>query len=144
MIFLGPVAGVAGQTGNAVVGTVQLAADEDNKSRALQLEYGFYLDKHWQFDIRWAREQRLYSVAAGIDPGNEREIDETTLGVTYHFTPKARITFNYGFRSVDQPNQYTLPFSGGNTVVTNASNNNVGIVTDSIGDRVGLQVTYIF
>ncbi|WP_126456902.1 hypothetical protein [Sulfuriflexus mobilis] len=142
MIFLGPVAGVAGQTGNPFVGTVQLAADEDNKSRALQLEYGFYLDKHWQFDIRWAREQRLYSVAAGIDPGNEREIDETTLGVTYHFTPKARLTFNYGFRDVEKPNDYTAAFS--NATVAGASNNNVDIVTDSIGDRMGLQLTYLF
>jgi len=139
MIFLGPVAGVAGQTGNGYVGTVQLAADEDNKSRALQFEYGFYLNKNWQFDIRWAREQRLYSVATGIDPGNEREIDETTLGVTYHFTKKSRLTFNYAFRDVDQPNQYS-----GNGGVSNAANNNVGIVTDSIGDRVGLQLTYIF
>jgi len=142
MIFLGPVAGVAGQTGNGYVGTVQIGADEENKSRALQLEYGFYLNKNWQFDIRWAREQRLYSVADGIDPGNERELDETTLGVTYHFTPKARLTFNYGFRNVDKPNDYNAAFS--NATVAGASNNNVDIVTDSIGDRIGLQLTYIF
>ncbi|MGD9000835.1 MAG: porin [Granulosicoccaceae bacterium] len=142
MIFAGPIAGVAGQTGNPFVGTVQIFADEENKSRAFQMEYGFYLDKNWQFDIRWAREQRLYEVADGIDPGNEREIDETTLGVTYHFTPKARLTFNYGFRSVDKPNDYTAAFS--NPVVAGASNTNVDAVTDSIGDRISLQLTYIF
>jgi len=139
MIFMGPTGGVAGAT----PGTVAFATDEDNKSRAFQVEYGFYLNKNWQFDIRWAREQRLYETAANINEGNEREIDETTLGVTYHFTKKSRLTFNYAFRDVDQPNQYDgsngLP---GNAV--NATNNNVGIVTDSIGDRIGLQLTYIF
>ncbi|MDT8404711.1 porin [Sulfuriflexus sp.] len=144
MIFLGPVAGVAGQTGNGYVGTVQLATDDANKSRGLQFEYGFYLDKNWQFDIRWAREQRLYSVATGIDPGNERELDETTLGVTYHFTPKTRLTFNYGFRDVKQPNDYSAAFNGGNAGATAGANNNVPIVIDSIGDRIGLQLTWVF
>lgn len=139
MIFLGPVAGVAGNTGNGYISTVQLAADEANKSRALQLEYGFYLDRHWQFDARWSREQRLYSVAANIDPGNERELTDTTLGVTYHFTPKARVTMNYTFRDVDQPKQYS-----GNGAISTFSNTNVGIVTDNVSDRVGLQLTYIF
>lgn len=147
MIFLGPVAGVAGNTGNGYISTVQLAADDDNKSRALQLEYGFYLDKHWQFDVRWSREERLYDVAANIDPGNERELTDTTLGVTYHFTPKARLTFNYTFRDVDQPNQYTTAYSAPTPMgaaVTGFANNNVGIVTDNVSDRIGLQLTYIF
>ena len=142
MIFLGPIAGVAGQTGNPFVGTVQLAADDDNKSRALQLEYGFYLDKNWQFDVRWSREQRLYETAAQIDPGNERELTDTTLGVTYHFNKKSRLTLNYTFRDVDQPNKYTAAYS--NPVVAGASNNNVGIVAKSVSDRIGLQLTYIF
>lgn len=137
MIFMGPGGGVAGN------GAVAFATDEDNKSRAFQVEYAFYLDKNWQFDIRWAREQRLYETASNINEGNEREIDETTLGVTYHFTKKARMTFNYAFRDVEQVNQYDatngLPGAG----VTN-TNTNVGIITDSIGDRLGLQLTYIF
>lgn len=137
MIFMGPTGGVAGN------GTVAFAADEDNKSRAFQAEYAFYLNKNWQFDIRWAREQRLYETSADINRGNEREIDETTLGVTYHFTPKARLTFNYAFRDVEQVNDYDGS-TGGNAGQVNATNNNVGIVTDSIGDRVGLQLTYIF
>jgi len=137
MIFMGPAAGVAGSL------PVSFAVDEDNKSRGLQFEYGFYLNKNWQFDIRWNREQRLYSRADEINDGAEREITETTLGVTYHFTKKARLTFNYDFRDVDAPNNYNgdngLPGGAQNVI-----NNNVDIVTDSIGDRVGLQLTYIF
>jgi len=136
MIFAGPLAGVGG------VLPVVFGLDDDNKSRGLQFEYGFYLNKNWQFDIRWAREDRFYEVADGIDPGAERELEETTLGVTYHFTKKARMTFNYGFRDVEKPTDYTAAFS--NAGVANATNNNVDIVTDSIGDRIGLQLTYIF
>ena len=139
MIFLGPVAGVAGNTGNGYISTVQLAADEDNKSRALQLEYGFYLNKDWQFDVRWSREDRLYSVASNVDRGNERKLTDTTLGATYHFTKKARLTANYTFRDVDQPNQYS-----GNGGISTNSNINVGIVTKNVSDRFGLQLTYIF
>jgi len=138
MIFAGPLAGVGGTGGLPVV----FGLDDDNKSRALQLEYGFYLNKNWQFDIRWAREDRFYEVAAGIDPGAERKFTETTVGATYHFTKKARLTFNYGFRDVKKPTDYTAAFS--NAGVAGATNNNVDIVTDSIGDRVGLQLTYIF
>jgi len=136
MIFAGPLAGVGG------VLPVVFGVDDDNKSRGLQFEYGFHLNKNWQFDIRWAREDRFYEVADGIDPGAERKFTETTLGATYHFTKKARLTFNYGFRDVEKPTDYTAAFS--NAGVAGATNNNVDIVTDSIGDRVGLQLTYIF
>ena len=132
MIFAGPLAGVGGSL------PVVFGLDEDNKSRGFQVEYGFYLNKNWQFDVRWAREDRFYEVADGIDPGAERELTETTLGATYHFTKKARLTLNYGFRDVKQPTDYSLTGAAGGT------NTNVGIVTDSIGDRVGLQLTYIF
>lgn len=143
MIFMGPVGGVAHGEAADGPGAVAFATDEDNKSRAFQVEYAFYLNKNWQFDVRWAREQRLYETAANINDGNEREIDETTLGVTYHFTKKSRLTFNYAFRDVEQVNDYDgtngLPAGG-----VNATNNNVGIVTDSIGDRLGIQLTHIF
>jgi len=136
MIFLGPIGGVAGN------GDVAIATDDDNKSRAISLEYGLYIGK-WQFDARWAREQRLYESAANINDGNEREIDATTLGVTYHFTKKARLTFNYVFQDVEQTDDYEL-LPGLNQNQVNTINNNVGIATDSVGDRIGLQLTYIF
>lgn len=144
MIFAGPAAGVARGNATAGPGSVAFGADEDNKSRALQFEYGFYLNKNWQFDIRWAREQRLYETSADINPGAGREFDETTLGVTYHFTKKARLTFNYGFRDVERTDDYDTTAGIGNATVLGRIQNNADIVADSIGDRVGLQLTYIF
>ena len=144
MIFMGPAAGVARGNATAGPGSVAFAADDDNKSRALQLEYGFYLNKNWQFDIRWAREQRLYETSADINAGSGRELDETTLGVTYHFTKKSRLTFNYGFRDVKRTKNYDTGAGIGNATVLGRIQNNVDTVTDSIGDRIGLQLTYIF
>ncbi len=143
MIFMGPAAGVARGNATAGPGSVSFASDEDNKSRAFQIEYAFYLNKNWQFDIRWAREQRLYETSANINKGAEREIDETTLGVTYHFTKKSRMTFNYAFRDVEAPTDYDTATGIGAAAATRFTNN-ANIVTDSIGDRVGLQLTYIF
>jgi len=146
MIFMGPAAGVARGNvadGSAGPGSVSFGSDEDNKSRAFQIEYAFYLNKNWQFDIRWAREQRLYETSANINRGAEREIDETTLGATYHFTKKARMTFNYAFRDVKAPTDYDTA-TGIGAAAAPRFTNNANIVTDSIGDRVGLQLTYIF
>ena len=144
MIFAGPAGGAARGDQTTGLGAVAFAADDDNKSRALQLEYGFYLNKNWQFDIRWAKEQRLYETSADINAGSERELTETTLGVTYHFTKKARMTFNYGFRDVKAPNNYDTSTGIGNTTVLGRIDNNVDIATGSISDRIGLQLTYIF
>jgi len=143
MIFNGPSAGVARGNATAGPGVVNFATDDDNKARGLQLEYGFYLNKNWQFDIRWARQDRLYERSAEINKGAERKFTETTLGATYHFTKKARLTANYTFRDVDVPNDYdttTGVGAGGVAVIQN----NADIVADSIGDRIGLQLTYIF
>jgi len=143
MIFMGPAAGVARGNATAGPGSVAFATDNSNKSRAFQIEYAFYLNKNWQFDVRWAREQRLYQRASNINQGAEREIDETTLGVTYHFTKKSRLTFNYAFRDVEKVNDYDTA-TGVGAVGAARIDNNASIVTDSIGDRLGLQLTYIF
>ena len=54
------------------------------------------------------------------------------------------MTFNYGFRDVKVPNNYDTNAGIGNATVLGRIDNNADIVTDSIGDRVGLQLTYIF
>jgi len=48
MIFVGPSGGIAGNP-------LRFAAEKGNKSWGLTLDYGFYPDKHWEFDIRYAR-----------------------------------------------------------------------------------------
>jgi len=141
MLFLGPSGGVANGAVNN--GAVQIAADDDNKSRAITIDYGFYLNKKWQFDIRYDRHELLYSRASNINPGNEREFENWTLGATYHFTPKRRLTFNYTFRDVDTPNDYaSTGFVPG--FVANGLTRNVDRIANSIDDRLALQLTWIF
>jgi len=144
MIFNGPAGGVARGDFSAGPGSVMFATDDDNKARGIQIEYGFYLNKNWQFDARWAVQDRLYERSDEINPGAERKFTETTLGATYHFTKKARMTFNYTFRDVEVPNDYDTSTGVGNTTVVGRIQSNADIVADSIGDRIGLQLTYIF
>ena len=97
MIFIAPTGGVA--DGNVSNGNLQIAAESDNKSRAATLDFGFYPDNKWQFDLRLHRHDLLYQTAASINPGTHRVLNDTTLGINYHFSRKLRLTFNYIFHS---------------------------------------------
>ncbi|VFM98005.1 MAG: hypothetical protein BECKG1743D_GA0114223_105367 [Candidatus Kentron sp. G] len=113
------------------------------KSRALSLNYGFFPDRNGEFDIRWARHDLLYETKDTVNPGNEREFDELTLGVNCHFTPKVRLTANYIFRDAEAPRDYVaagfVPASTA-AVITD----NVEEIIDTIEDRIALQLTWIF
>ena len=141
MIFLGPTGGVA-NSGVAPLanGAVQIAADDSNKARAITLDYGYYLNRKWHFDVRYDRDEVLYDRASTVNAGNERTFTNWTLGATYNFTKKARMTFNYTFRNADAPNDYTT-FTGGNAAVVTS---NVRKIVDNIDDIYALQLTYIF
>lgn len=119
---------------NVVGGQLQFALDEDNKSLGWYLDYGFYLNKQWQFDIRYDQHKLLYETSSDVHPGNERDIRGLTLGVNYHFTPKLRLTANYTKREADAPELY-------NNAVLDA---NIPIIVDNLDDRFALQLTWIF
>jgi hypothetical protein len=122
-------------------GLVQIAAERDNKARGITLDYGYYLNKHWQFDVRWSRDNLLYETdGKNWTPGFERIYTNTTLGVNYHFTPDMRLTFNYEFRNAEAPN----PQLNANGTVNVASTNNQNQQTRSIGDRFGFRLEYEF
>lgn len=132
MLFLSPTGGVA--QGNLNNGNLIYAAEEGNKSRGITLDYGFYLDRKWSFDVRYHKHELLYQRASNIDPGNERIFDEWTFGVNYQINRKTRLTFNYMARDIEAPTAY------GNATLTD----NVRTIVDSTEDRLGLQLTYIF
>lgn len=124
-------------------GLIQIAAERGNKARGMTLDYGYYLDKHWQFDIRYSRNDLLYETSDTTPywtSGDERILKYTTLGVNYHFTPKTRLAFNYEFRNVVAPNP-ARNLDG--TVNANATIN-ANVTTGSVGDRVGLRLTHSF
>jgi len=128
-IFLAP-------AGNVPGGQLQYAMGSGNKALGWYLDYGFYLNKKWQFDIRYDRNNLLYETSSDVNPGNEREISGTTFGVNYHFTPKLRLTANYTKREAKAPVAYT----GAPAALTTA----VRQVVANLDDRASLQLTWIF
>jgi hypothetical protein len=128
VIFLAP-------GGNVVGGPLQMALGEGNKALGWYLDYGFHLDKHWQFDIRYDEDKLLYKTASDVDPGNERKITGLTLGVNYHFTPKLRLTANYTHRKAEAPVAYA-----GSAALTK----DVRTTVANLDDRVALQLTWIY
>ncbi len=133
MLFVGPQAGVAGNP-------LRFAAEEGNRSRAITLDYGLYLDHHWELDMRAARHDLLYEQSGPWSKQDERTFDELTLGVNYHFNKKSRVTLNYTFRDVSAPNPVTTYSAAANSVLTHNQNT----IVDSIDDRIMLQFTLLF
>ena len=145
MIFIAPAGGVA--DGNIDNGNLQIAAEDGNKARGLTLDMGFYLNNKWQFDMRYHRHDLLYDTSRTVNPGNERELVETTLGVNYHFSRKLRLTINYIFRDVDAPRSYASSAPGGNfpvKPVADGITRNVNRIVNTVDDRAGVQLTWIF
>lgn len=141
MIFIAPAGGVA--DGAVSNGNLQIAAESGNKSRGATFDIGFYPNNKWQFDLRFHRHELLYRKAASINPGNERILRETTLGLNYHFSRKLRLTLNYVFRDVKAPTAYV---SGGGFPPANASSaitDNVNTIVNNIEDRILLQLTWL-
>lgn len=129
-------------------GLVQFAAERGNKAKGMTLDYGYYLNKRWQFDVRYSRDNLLYEQEnANNTPGrlywttgDERVLTYTTLGVNYYFAPKTRLTFNYEFRKAEAPN----PARNLNGVIVPSGTVNANEITGSVGDRVGLRLTHAF
>ena len=136
MLFLGPAGGVKG-------GNLIYAAESGNKSRAFYVDYGFFLNRKWEFDIRYARHELLYERNANINPGNERLFKEVTLGVQYRPRKKMRLTLNYIIKDASAPNAYTAT-GGLSAGQANAVTNNVKQILKTLDRRVALQLTWIF
>ncbi len=99
MLFAGPVGGVKG-------GALQFAADRDNTAQGITVDYGFYLNDRWEFDLRWARNDLLRQADDMIwTTGDRRVLTEQTLGAVYHATPFNNVTLNYTFRDLEAPNE---------------------------------------
>lgn len=123
MIFVGPVGGVKG-------GALQFAEGEDNTATGMYVDYGYFLDAHWELAYRWSKNDVLDDTDDRIwTRGDRRVWYERTYGVTYHVNPGSRITFNYIHRDIDAPNEP-------HAVVQN--------VVGSVEDRVALQWTKFF
>ena len=141
MIFIAPAGGVA--NGNVSNGNLQIAAESGNKSRGATIDIGFYPDNRWQFDLRFHRHELLYQTTATINPGNERILSDTTLGLNYHFSRKIRLTFNYVFRNAEAPTSYASSDSFPPDNAAAALTANVDTIVNNVEDRILLQLTWL-
>lgn len=141
MIFIAPAGGVA--NGNVINGNLQIAAESGNKSRGATLDLGFYPNNKWQFDLRFHQHELLYQTATGINPGNQRKLNETTLGLNYHFSRKLRLTFNYIFRELEAPASYASVGVFPPEDVSTGITDNVNTITSTVDDRILLQLTWL-
>ncbi|HWS14110.1 MAG TPA: hypothetical protein VN279_15005 [Rhodocyclaceae bacterium] len=143
MLFYSPAGNVVeGAVNNGVLGT---AAEQGNKSRGFNLEYGYYLGEKWQFDARLSQTNVLYDTSGIWQPWDERKINDVTLGVTYYFTPMLKLAFNYQFRDYSAPNA-VQPTANTAAAINNAAvqTSNQDIVTDSVGDRIAMRLSWMF
>ncbi len=123
MVFYAPAGNVAG-------GDLMFAAEDGNKSRAVSIDYGYFVTPKWEVMARFDRHELLYETDGTVwAPGDEREIDTMTYGVQHHFTPKMKLAFNYIMRDVQAPNT-------DHPVVEN--------VIGSVRNRYSIQFTYIY
>lgn len=148
MVFLSPTGNVIDE---AFGGQLGVAAEKGNKSRGFTLDYGYYLNDKWQFDVRYSRNDELYATIGNIYWGasDKRVIQHLTFGVNYHFSPQTRLTVNLEPRDVKAPNAVNgaiNPATGaafGPTYDARATRN-ANIVSDAVGARFGLQLTHMF
>lgn len=139
MVFYTPTGNVVDE---AFGGQLQIAAEKGNKARGFTLDYGYYLNEKWQFDVRYSRNDELYQTigTATWNSADKRVIQHLTFGVNYHFSPKTRLTVNLEPRDVKAPNAVTT----GTAAFNQRATSNANIVSDSVGARFGVQVTHMF
>lgn len=137
-------------TGNIADGAyggnvMQIAAERGNKARGITLDYGYYFNPSWQFDVRYSRNDLLYQTEGVWKPSDKRIFEYLAAGINYHFTPKTRLTVDYEFRDVRAPNP-VVPTAGTAAAANNAAvqTRNANIMVDSIGDRFGVRLTHSF
>lgn len=137
-------------TGNIADGAfggnaMQIGAERGNKARGITLDYGYYFNPSWQFDVRYSRDDLLYRTAGVWKPSDQRIFENLTLGVNYYFTPKTRLTMDYEFRDVRAPNP-VQPTGSTAAALNNAAvqTRNCNTMVDSVGDRLGARLTHSF
>ena len=103
----------------------------NNKANGYYLEGGWSINKQWEIDLRYDELNRLTNSAP-----DERKFSNWTLGVQYFFNPNTRLTFNYEVRDIKVANPGAL--------AAGPTRNNAEAIANSIGNRAGLQLTWIF
>jgi hypothetical protein len=131
MIFFGPQPPFNDLGAPAVQPVNAVALSDSNKADGWYLSGGYQFLKDWEFDLRYDTLDRLSN-----SPANERVFKTWTVGTQYFINKDTRVTLNYEFRKqeVSNPQAITNPVQRANAQT----------IADNLGDRISLQLTYLF
>ena len=131
MIFFGPQPPFNDLGAPAVQPVNTVALSDSNKADGWYLSGGYQFLKDWEFDLRYDTLNRLTNSAA-----NERDFKTWTVGTQYFINKDTRLTLNYEFRKQEVPNPQAIP--------AGPQRANAQTIADNLGDRISLQLTYLF
>ena len=118
-----------GLSGKVKGGFLVYATDTENRDRGITVDYGLYIGK-WQLNYRWHLHQVLYDSDGEMwCSADRRNIYEYTMGIRYNFTDRIRLMCDFMISDVKAPD---------------SDNRNVDIIVDSVGNRMAVQLTWIF
>ncbi len=138
MIFIGPTPPFNDGGGSAFEPVTLVALESSNKADGYYLEAGWKFAPQWEVDVRYDRLDRLTN-----SPFDERRFTTWTLGAQYFFHPKARLAVNYEFRTLKAPYPNAAGFSG-SAQAQQVQLNNAALIGDTLGNRLSVQITYVF
>jgi hypothetical protein len=131
MIFVGPQLPFNDIGAPAIQPVNAVALSDSNKADGWYLSGGYQFLKDWEFDLRYDTLNRLTN-----SPANERDFKTWTVGTQYAINKDTRLTLNYEFRKQEVTNPLAI---------TNAVQRaNAQTIADNLGDRISLQLTYLF
>ena len=138
MIYLGKNPPFNDLGGTAFEPVDLVAAASTNESNGYYLDMGWKLDSNWEADLRYDVYDRLSNSAY-----DERIFKTVTVGGQYFYSPALRFIMNYEFRTQIAPDA-TTPGMTGTAAAQKTQLTDAGILANSLGNRLSLQLTYQF
>jgi hypothetical protein len=134
MIYNGPnppFNDISGANTPAPIDTIAL--QDYNKADGWYVEGGYKFLPKWRANLKYDVYHRLTNVEQAA---NQRNFRTVTVGGEYLFNKSTHFTMTYEFRKAEVPNPLAI---------TNTTNRaNALDIANNLGDRISLQMTYIF
>lgn len=116
----------------------QMAVESGNESK------GYYLDMGWKFDPQWEADLRYDMLDKMSNSAFDERISTTwTVGGQYFYSPALRFIVNYEIRKLIVANPNATGTTG-TAAQQQTQLKDAGIIADTIGNRLSLQLTYQF
>lgn len=134
MIFVGPNPPFNDITGTNTPAPLDTVALQDyNTADGWYLEGGYRFLPQWRANLKYDEYHRLTN---SQQAANQRNFTTWTVGTEYLMSKSTRINLTYEIRRAEVPNP---------TAITNTtSRSNALLIADNLGDRISLQLTYLY